>query len=129
MDVPPERIFIGLDAYRKAIDCDVNAVLMATPPGVRPAQYTAAVEAGKHVFMEKPLCTDAPGYRKLVAANELADQKGLKVVVGLQRHHQAGYLRGIQEIHEGGWETSTCSVSSGTDRGAASGGSRPAPAE
>jgi myo-inositol 2-dehydrogenase / D-chiro-inositol 1-dehydrogenase len=101
LDVPPERIFTGLDAYRKAIDCDVDAVLMASPPGVRPAQYAAAVQAGRHVFMEKPLCTDAPGYRQVVAANELADKKGLKVVVGLQRHHQAGYLQGIQEIHDG----------------------------
>lgn len=101
LDVPSERIFVGLDSYQKAIDCEVDAVLMASPPGVRPAQYAAAVQAGKHVFMEKPLCTDAPGYRQVVAANELADKKGLKVVVGLQRHHQASYLKGIQEIHDG----------------------------
>ena len=101
IDVPAERVFVGLDAYQKAIDCGVDMVLMATPPGFRPLQYTAAVKAGKHVFMEKPLCTDAPGYRTIVAANELADQKNLKVVVGLQRHHQAGYIQGIQEIHDG----------------------------
>jgi myo-inositol 2-dehydrogenase/D-chiro-inositol 1-dehydrogenase len=64
-------------------------------------QYTAAVKAGKHVFMEKPLCTDAPGYRTMVEANKMADQKGLKVVVGLQRHHQAGYIQGVKEIHDG----------------------------
>jgi hypothetical protein len=101
VDVPKERIFTGLDAYQKAIDCGVDLVVMASPPGFRPMQYAAAVQAGKHVFMEKPLCTDAPGFRQVMAANELADKKGLKVVVGLQRHHQGPYLQGIQEIHDG----------------------------
>ncbi len=101
VDVPPERVFSGLDAYQKAIDCGVDLVVMASPPGFRPAQYAAAVKAGKHVFMEKPCCTDAPGFRWLMETNELADKKNLKVVVGLQRHHEAGYIRGVQEIHEG----------------------------
>ncbi len=101
VDVPAERIFTGLDAYQKAIDCGVDMVVMASPPGFRPMQYAAAVKAGKNVFMEKPLCTDAPGFRQLVEANELADKKGLKVVVGLQRHHQGPYIQGIQEIHDG----------------------------
>ena len=100
-EIPDDRIFAGLDAYQKAIDCGVDMVVMATPPGFRPVQYTAAVKAGKHVFMEKPCCTDAPGYRLLVEANKAADDKGLKVVVGLQRHHEAGYIRGVQEIHDG----------------------------
>ncbi len=101
VDVPAERVFVGLDGYQKAIDSDVDLVLMAAPPGFRPMQYEAAVKAGKNVFMEKPLCTDAPGYRRIVAANELADQKRLKVVVGLQRHHEGPYLQGVQEIHDG----------------------------
>lgn len=101
IDVPPERIFVGLDAYQKAIDCGVDLVVMATPPGFRPEHYAYAIQKGKHVFMEKPCCTDAPGYRWLVATNELADKKKLKVVVGLQRHHQAGYIQGVREIHEG----------------------------
>jgi len=101
VDVPDDRVFVGLDAYQKAIDCGVDMVIMATPPGFRPVQYAAAVKAGKHVFMEKPCCTDAPGYRALVEANKMADEKGMKVVVGLQRHHQAGYIQGVQEIHDG----------------------------
>ncbi len=101
IDVPPDRVFVGLDAYQKAIDCGVDLVLFASPPGFRPEQYAAAIKAGKHVFMEKPCCTDAPGYRSLVETNKLADEKNLKVVVGLQRHHQAGYLQGVQEIHDG----------------------------
>jgi predicted dehydrogenase len=63
--------------------------------------YEAAVKAGKHVFMEKPCCVDGPGYRKLVAANEIALAKKLSVVVGLQRHHQQSYIDGIQKIHDG----------------------------
>ena len=85
VDVPSERVFVGLDAYQKAIDSDVDVVLLTTPPGFRPIHYAAAVKAGKHVFMEKPCCTDAPGYRSLIESNKLADEKNLKVVVGLQR--------------------------------------------
>jgi len=101
VDVPQDRVFVGLDAYQKAIDCGVDFVVMASPPGFRPAHYAAAIKAGKHVFMEKPCCTDAPGYRSLVETNKLADAKKRKVVVGLQRHHQAGYIQGIREIHDG----------------------------
>ncbi len=99
--VAPEKTFWGLDAYKKALDADVDMVILATPPGFRPVQYKAAIEAGKHVFMEKPCCTDAPGYRMLVEANELADKNGIKVGVGLQRRHDAGYVNGIQAIHDG----------------------------
>jgi myo-inositol 2-dehydrogenase / D-chiro-inositol 1-dehydrogenase len=101
VDVPQDRVFVGLDAYQKAIDCGVDMVLLATPPGFRPSHYAAAVKAGKQIFMEKPCCTDAPGYRSLLETNALADEKNLKVVVGLQRRHQASYLHGIRQIHDG----------------------------
>lgn len=100
-NVSPEKTFWGLDAYKKAIDADVDMVIMATPPGFRPLHYKAAIEAGKHVFMEKPCCVDAPGYRSLLETNKLADKKGLKVGVGLQRRHDRGYVNGISQIHEG----------------------------
>ena len=100
-NVSPEKTFWGLDAYKKAIAADVDMVIMATPPGFRPVHYKAAIEAGKHVFMEKPCCVDAPGYRILVETNKLADQKGLKVGVGFQRRHSPGYVNGIQKIHDG----------------------------
>ena len=96
-----DRVFVGLDAYQKAIDSGADLVLTGTPPGFRPQHYAAAVKAGKHVFMEKPCCTDAPGYRSLVESNTVADEKNLKVVVGLQRHHQAGYIAGVRDIHDG----------------------------
>jgi myo-inositol 2-dehydrogenase / D-chiro-inositol 1-dehydrogenase len=101
MDVPTERVFVGLDAYQQAIAAEPDVVLIATPPGFRPLQYAAAIAAGKHVFMEKPCCVDAPGFRSLMETNKLADEKNLKVVVGLQRRYQDTYLRGIKKIHDG----------------------------
>jgi predicted dehydrogenase len=101
VSVQPDRVFVGLDAYQKAIDSGVDIVLLGTPPGFRPQHYAAAIAAGKHVFMEKPCCTDAPGYRSLLETNKAADAKDLKVVVGLQRRHQTDYLYGVQKIHDG----------------------------
>lgn len=101
VDIPDDRIFIGLDSYKKAIDCGVDLVINASPPGFRPAQYEYAIQAGKHTFMEKPVCVDAPGFKRVMAANKLADEKGLKVGVGLQRHHQESYIREIAAIKEG----------------------------
>ena len=62
-------------------------VISATPPGFRPCIYNAAIKAGKHVFMEKPCCVDAPGFNLLMETNKLAEEKGLKVGVGFQRRH------------------------------------------
>jgi predicted dehydrogenase len=93
---------VGLDAYQKAIDSGVDLVLLTTPPGFRPAQYRAAIEAGKHVFMEKPCCVDAPGFRSLMETNKLADRKGLKVGVGLLRRHDAFRVNEMNRIHDGG---------------------------
>lgn len=101
LDLPDDRIFFGLDAYKHATDCDVDIVLIATPPGFRPWQYRYAIERGRHVFMEKPCCTDAPGFRSLMETNKLADEKKLKVVVGLQRRHDPVYRETIQRIHDG----------------------------
>ncbi|MCR4414142.1 MAG: Gfo/Idh/MocA family oxidoreductase [Thermoguttaceae bacterium] len=101
IDVPPERRFTGFDAYQKAIDCGVDVVLLTTPPVFRPMQYAAAVKAGKHVFMEKPCCVDAPGYRSLVETNRQAKAKKLSVVVGLQRRHQKNYLEAMRRLRDG----------------------------
>jgi predicted dehydrogenase len=101
IDVPESRQFVGFDSYKRVMDLDVDVVLLTTPPVFRPLQYAAAIEAGKHVFMEKPCCVDGPGYRSLMQTNKAADSKNLKVVVGLQRRHQASYLEGIKKIHDG----------------------------
>jgi len=101
VDVPDDRVFVGFDAYQKALAAGPDMAIIATPPGFRPLHYRAAVDAGKHVFMEKPCCTDAPGYRAMLEANKLADQKGLKVGVGLQRHHEPRYVETIQRLQDG----------------------------
>lgn len=100
-DVPEERRFSGLDCYQRAIDCDVDMVLLCSPPGFRPQQFEAAVKAGKHVFMEKPVATDAPGVRRVIAANEEAKKKGLLVAVGHHLRHEVKHREVIQRIHDG----------------------------
>jgi myo-inositol 2-dehydrogenase / D-chiro-inositol 1-dehydrogenase len=100
VDVAPERQFVGLDAYKHAIDA-ADVVLLCAPPGFRPEQFEYAVERGKHVFMEKPVATDPPGVRRVLAAGEAAARKGLKIGVGLQRHHDAKYLETMRRLHDG----------------------------
>ncbi|RMH01474.1 MAG: gfo/Idh/MocA family oxidoreductase [Planctomycetota bacterium] len=99
--VPPERRFVGFDAYRKAIDSDVDLVILTTPPGFRPIHFDYAVEKGRHVFMEKPVAVDAPGVRKVLKAAEEAKRKNLKVGVGLQRHHDPRYQETVRRLQEG----------------------------
>jgi myo-inositol 2-dehydrogenase/D-chiro-inositol 1-dehydrogenase len=101
VQVSPDKIFTGFDAYQKVIDSGVDLVLLATPPGFRPIHFEYAVKAGKNIFMEKPVAVDAPGVRQVLEANKIAKQKKLKVGVGLQRHHQAPYLEAIKRIHDG----------------------------
>jgi len=100
--LPPEKCFSGFDAYMKALEVPgVNYAIIATPPGFRPPIVKACIEAGKNVFMEKPVAADGPGCRMLYAAGELADKKGLKVAAGTQRRHQAGYIDTIKRIQDG----------------------------
>ena len=101
VDVPPERRFVGLDAYQKAIDCDVDMVLLCTPPGFRPMQFEAAVEAEKIIFTEKPIAVDGPGYRRVVAANEKAKAKDLFVAIGHHLRHEVKHKKIISRIHDG----------------------------
>lgn len=101
LDCPKERRFSGLDAYKKVLECDVDLVVLATPPGYRPVHFEAAVKAGKHVFMEKPVAVDAPGVRRVLAAVAESKKKKLGVGVGLQRHHEKKYLETIKRIQDG----------------------------
>ncbi len=80
--VDPDHCFVGLDAFQKVIDSGVDVVILATPPGFRPQHLRAAVSAGKHVFCEKPVATDAPGIRSVLESVELAKQKKLALVAG-----------------------------------------------
>jgi myo-inositol 2-dehydrogenase/D-chiro-inositol 1-dehydrogenase len=101
VDVPRERQFTGFDAYKKVIDSGVDLVLLATPPGFRPTHLAAAIDAGKNVFTEKPVGVDGPGIRAVIAAAEESKKKGLAVVAGTQRRHQAGYIESLKRIREG----------------------------
>lgn len=101
VSVTEETSFVGFDAYKKVIACDVDIVILATPPHFRPIHLKAAVEAGKHVFMEKPVAVDPVGIRSIIASSELAQQQGLAIVAGTQRRHQAHYLEILKRIHNG----------------------------
>ena len=103
VDLPDDRVFGGLDGYKKAIDClnPGDQVVIATPPGFRPYHYRYAIEKGCHVFMEKPILIDAPGFRHAMATNKMADEKNLKVCVGLQRRYEPKYYRWVEQIQAG----------------------------
>jgi predicted dehydrogenase len=96
-----DRAFTGLDAYQKVIASDVNYIILATPPGFRPAHLAAAVAAGKNIFTEKPVAVDGPGIRAVFAAYEASKTKGLGIAAGTQRRHQTGYLEAMKRIHGG----------------------------
>lgn len=100
VEVTPETQFVGFDGYKKAIAL-ADVVILATPPGFRPLHFEEAIKQGKHVFMEKPVAVDAVGVRKVLAAAEEAKKKNLKVGVGLQRHHQPGYIETMKRLHDG----------------------------
>jgi predicted dehydrogenase len=100
--VTPERMFTGFDGFKKLSALpEVNLIIMASPPGFRPMQLKAAVEGGKNVFMEKPVAVDPVGIRSVLASSDLATKKGLAIVAGTQRRHQARYLEIMKRIHEG----------------------------
>jgi len=100
-NVPTSRCFGGATAYRKLLETNIDVVLIATSPNFRPVHFEAAVNAGKHVFMEKPVAVDPPGGRRIIASGEVAKQKGLSVVAGTQRRHQAGYQRIHHAVQNG----------------------------
>jgi len=100
--VKPEHVFTGFDGYQKVLAVpEVNYVILAAPPGFRPAHLEAALGAGKHVFCEKPVAVDTPGIKKVLALSAQANAKKLSVVTGLQRHHQAGYIETMKRVHGG----------------------------
>ncbi|UCD00316.1 MAG: Gfo/Idh/MocA family oxidoreductase [Phycisphaerales bacterium] len=102
LKVTPETTFLGFDAYKKVIAMnEVDIVMLTTPPAFRPQMVRAALEAGKHIFMEKPGAVDPVGVRSLMASAELADNKRLSIVVGTQQRWQPQYLELIGRIHDG----------------------------
>lgn len=101
LDIPKDKRFVGLDAYKKVIDSGVDVVIDCSPPFFRPAHFDYAVQNNKHCFIEKPLFVDAVGYRKVMATAKQAQAKKLSVVTGTIRHHQRSYVESHQQIMSG----------------------------
>jgi len=99
--VDPEHRFVGFDAFEKVLKSDIDVVFLATPPGWRPIHFEAAINAGKHVFCEKPFGVDATGVRRMMAAGKKATEKKLSVVSGAQRRSDPFYLENVAAIQNG----------------------------
>ena len=101
VDIADDKCFTGIDGYKKLIDSGVDAVILATPPGFRPIHFKYAVNAGKHVFMEKPMAVDPAGIRSIIADSRKALAQGLCVITGTQRHHQRCYIESYKQVQSG----------------------------
>jgi predicted dehydrogenase len=101
VDVTLDHRFVGFDAYQKLLDSGVDVVLLCTPPHFRPLHLQAAVEAGKHVFAEKPVAVDAPGVHFVLESCKLARTKGLSVVSGLCLRYGQGFRETVHRLHDG----------------------------
>ncbi|MDX2432559.1 MAG: Gfo/Idh/MocA family oxidoreductase [Bacteroides sp.] len=99
--VEDDMCFLGFDAYKKVMELDIDVVLIATPTHFHPTHFKAAVEAGKHVFMEKPAAVDPVGIRTVMVAAKQAEAAGLTVITGTQRHHQRDYWEAYIQIKNG----------------------------
>jgi predicted dehydrogenase len=99
--VDDTRCFTGFEAYTRVLAADIDLVILATPPGFRPTHLAAAVAAGKHVFMEKPVAVDPAGVRSVIASSAAALGKGLAIVAGTQRRHDPAYRAVVQRLHDG----------------------------
>ena len=99
--VTPERSFVGWDAYKGVIASGCDIVILTTPPAFRSIHLAAAIDAGKHVFMEKPVAVDGPGVRSVIESAQKAQDKGLCIVAGTQRRHDVAYRECMDRIHNG----------------------------
>jgi predicted dehydrogenase len=94
------RTFRGFDSYRELLDVDVDAVIIASPPYYHPEQFEAAVDAGKHVYLEKPVAVDTSGSLRVKATGDKAAGR-LTVLVGFQNRSRADIAEGIARVHGG----------------------------
>lgn len=99
--VSPDKQFIGFDSYQKVIDSGVDVVLLCSYPAFRPVQLKAAIAAGKHVFAEKPLATDAPGLRSVLETAAEAKKKNLGILVGFCWRYNDGMKATFEELSKG----------------------------
>ena len=101
VQVAEDRRFVGLDAFKKVIDSGVDVVLLATPPGFRPQHLRAAIEAGKHVFCEKPMAVDAPGVRSVMESAQMAKAKGTNLVAGFCWRYSTSRRAAFERVLDG----------------------------
>lgn len=102
IDVPRDRMYSGLDGYKKILDDPtIDIVMFATPPGFRPRHILEAVQAGKHVFAEKPSCVDPAGYQICLTADATARANGTSIVTGTQYRRQTNYVGAVEQIRKG----------------------------
>ncbi len=100
-NVTPDRMFTGFDGYQKVLDSGVDIVILATQPYFRPRHFEAAVNAGVHTFLEKPVAVDPVGVRSIIESAQKAKEKNLCVLAGTQRHHDPSYLQMMQRVKDG----------------------------
>jgi len=101
-EVRGDLCFTGFDAYLRLLEVpEVNYVILASPPFFRPRELRAAVEAGKHVFMEKPAAVDVPGVRSILKSGEMAEKQGLAIVAGTVKRHSADFIETVRRLHDG----------------------------
>ena len=101
IEIPDEKCFLGFDSYEKVIDSGIDLVLLCTPPHFRPQHIEAAVSAGKHIFMEKPVAVDPVGARSVMVSVERAKQKGLCMVSGTIRRVQKDFMETWRRVKNG----------------------------
>ena len=101
IEIPVDKRFVGLDAYKKVVDSDVDVVIDCTPSFFRLSHFEYIVKQNKHCFIEKPLFVDSVGYRKVMATAKQAEAKKLTVITGTIRHHQRSYVESYQRIMDG----------------------------
>ncbi len=101
VEIADEKCYLGFDAYQKVMEEDIDVIILATPPYFRPEHFKAAVEARKHVFMEKPLAVDPVGIRSIIASAKKAETIGLTVITGTQRRHQRDYIDTYTKVYNG----------------------------
>jgi predicted dehydrogenase len=99
--VDEDKIFIGMDAYLKVLESDVDVVILTTPPGFRPMMLKAAIDAGKHVFCEKPVAVDATGVRSVMQSAQDAASKKLTLVTGFCWRYSFPRRALFEKIHAG----------------------------
>ncbi|MDD4010437.1 MAG: Gfo/Idh/MocA family oxidoreductase, partial [Fermentimonas sp.] len=101
VDIPDENCFIGFDSYEKVLDSGIDVVLLCTPPHFRPTHVEAAVNARKHIFMEKPIAVDPAGVRKVLASVKRAQSLKLNIISGTIRRSQKDYMETRRRVLNG----------------------------